>query len=307
MINDYISQALKEEMNLKTERCSPCGKGASGSVYTAECENGFKAAVKVSEYPKLMEEEYDSSKFLLEKSGIKIPKPYFFKKYNDGEKELGIFAMEYIDGVSADNIWFKFRGKKKRENYVSSILENLNQLQSVENEKFGNYKEAVYESWDDYYKPFAENILKFAEAKGAEKALSKEVLDVMETAFAQYEKIFDEKPQKAVLTHGDFWTPNIIVDKNTLTMKGLIDPFMVKWADRDYELFALKAGAGGAMGLYEEYKKRYGVSEKADVKTEFYALFSEMYWYSRLGKVSHPFLKLKANCLKKEMKKFGIV
>lgn len=307
MINDYISRALKEEMNLKTVRCSPCGKGASASVYTAECENGFKAAVKVSEYPKLMEEEYDSSKFLLEKSGIKIPKPYFFKKYNDGEKELGIFAMEYIDGVSADNIWFKFKGKKKRENYVSSILENLNQLQSVENEKFGNYKEAVYESWDDYYKPFAENILKFAETKGAEKALSKEVFDVMETAFAQYEKIFDEKTEKAVLTHGDFWTPNIIADKNNFTMKGLIDPFMVKWADSDYELFALKAGACGAMGLYEEYKKRYGVSEKADVKTEFYALFSEMYWYSRLGKVSHPFLKLKANCLKKEMKKFGIV
>lgn len=307
MINDYISRALKEEMNLKTVICSPCGKGASGSVYTAECENGFKAAVKVSEYPKLMEEEYDSSKFLLEKSGIKIPKPYFFKKYNDGAKELGVFAMEYIDGVSADNIWFKFRGKKKRENYVSSILENLNQLQSVENETFGNYKEAVYGSWDEYYEPFAENILKFAETKGAEKALSKEVLNVMETAFAQYEKIFDEKPEKAVLTHGDFWTPNIIVDKNALTMKGLIDPFMVKWADRDYELFALKAGAGGAMGLYEEYKKRYGVSEKADVKTEFYALFSEMYWYSRLGKVSHSFLKLKANCLKKEMKKFGII
>ena len=300
MTNDYISRALNEEMNLKTVRCSPCGKGASASVYTVECENGFKAAVKVSEYPKLMEEEYDSSKFLLEKSGIKIPKPYFFKKYNDGAKELGIFAMEYIDGVSADNIWFKFKGKKKRENYVSSILENLNQLQSVENEKFGNYKEAVYESWDDYYKPFAENILKFAETKGAEKALSKEVFDVMETAFAQYEKIFDEKPEKAVLTHGDFWTPNIIADKNNFTMKGLIDPFMVKWADSDYELFALKAGAGGAMGLYEEYKKRYGVSEKADVKTEFYALFSEMYWYSRLGKVSHPFLKLKANCLKKK-------
>ena len=302
---EWICRTVLAQTGSVPERCFPAGKGASGSVYRIELKDGRVLAVKRSAYEDLAREEYEGLTFLRAHSPLPSPEPYFLCPAEQ-EKPEWLIGMEWIDGISAENPLLRFHGREKRENYVRSILSALKRLQSVTNMRFGEIGGPLYDSWDAYYQPFALQQLEFARQSRREERLAPEVLEAMEMAFSCYGKIFAQEPRHAVLTHGDFWTPNMLMDPKTLELRAVLDPFRVKWADPDYELFALKVGAGARFHLYERYKERMGIGAEADVKTEFYALFSEIFWYSRLGSISHPFLKDKSRSLLREMKRRGI-
>lgn len=284
--------------------CTHAGSGASGSVYCVSLADGTRMAVKYSEHEPLARREWMDSRFLYDCSPLPVPEPYFFCSVA-GERPAWLFAMQYVDGISAENLRLRFRRREKRQNYTDSILDALEQLQQIKSDHYGEVGGILTDSWEAFYRPFAQEQLAFARETCSQDRLAPAVLDSMEYAFACYEQIFPE-PAAAVLTHGDFWTPNMLLDPESLQLKAVLDPYRVKWAAPAYELFALKVGVGARFGLYERYKARMMLDEITDLQTEFYALFSEVSWYAKLGSVSHPFLKAKAKSLRRELARFGL-
>lgn len=109
---------------------------------------------------------------------------------------------------------------------------------------------------------------------------------------------------KPTLTHGDYWVPNLLVDKKTLKFVGCVDPFNLMWAESEYEIFAMILYPH--LKLYNEYKKRVNVSKFVDLKARIYSLFSEVYWFELLGKGSFEFMTWVAKKIKKQFKKHNL-
>lgn len=301
-VENIIINSISKNLDFSVENISPLGKGASGSVYRVVCNNITKEiAVKISQHPELMQQEFEMLSFLKNNTSSKIPDVYFFDK----AEETAIIAMEYINGISGTDNAIKFSFKKKH--LAESIVDNLLVIQQTKNDKFGPYNNAVYDTWQEYYKTFAEEIYEFSLHKHSENELDATVIKAVKLSFENFDKIFYEKISPPTLIHGDYWLPNFIVDKKTMDLLSVVDPFNIMWADPEYELFAMTVGYGKKLRLYEIYKNKVNVSKHCDVKLEMYALYSELLWYKKLGTVTHSYLKFRAKRLLKEMKKHEII
>ncbi len=232
-----IKAAMHKRLGVSVAEISPIGKGASGSVYRVSCKAYPKEiAVKISSHPDLMRQEFEMLSFLKEKTESKIPKVYFFEE----SEGVGILAMEYISGISGADRSVKYSFRKKH--LAKSIVNNLLVIQRAHNDKFGTYNDATYDTWQDYYGAFCDEIYAFSKAKYAENALDEIVVKAVELSYRNFDKIFSERIFPPTLIHGDYWMPNFIVDKRTMELLSVVDPFNVMWADPEYELFALTAG-----------------------------------------------------------------
>ncbi len=297
-----IKESVKEKLGLTVSGVAPLGKGASGSVYRAICtEENKSLALKISNHPELMKQEYEMLSLLKEKTDSKIPEVYYF----DEKENQGIIAMEYIEGVSGTDRSLRFRYRKKH--LAESIVDNLIILQKAKGEKFGPYNNAAYDTWQEYYKEFADEIYAFSASKYAENALDSKVMKAVELSHKNFDRIFCEEIFPPTLIHGDYWMPNFIIDKKSMELLSAVDPFNVMWADPEYELFAMTVGFGEKLRLYDLYKSKVKVSKHCDMKKEMYALYSELLWYKKLGSIEHSYLKMRAERLIKEMKKAGII
>lgn len=301
-IENLIINSINKNLGFSVENISPLGKGASGSVYRVVCNDGTKTiAVKISHYPELMQQEFEMLSFLKNNTSSKIPEVYFF----DNVAETAIIAMEYINGISGIDKALKFSLKKKH--LAESIVDNLLVIQQTKNDKFGPYNNAVYDTWQEYYKSFATEIYEFSLLMHSENKLDYIVMKAVALSFENFDKIFCEKISPPTLIHGDYWLPNFIIDKKSMELLSVVDPFNIMWADPEYELFAMTVGYGKRLRLYEIYKSKVNVSTYCDVKLEMYALYSELLWYKKLEKVTHSYLKFRAKRLLKEMKKHKII
>lgn len=306
-IEKKIVEIVNSKLGAETKSINVIGTGAVGKVYKLVIDKEpYNVAIKFAENRYLMDEEVKNIEFIRSKIDIKLPKVYFTYKDNETE-DFNIICMQVFDGVSAGSINYTWKSNSSKIKLANQIVDNLLKLHSVKNDKFGAIDGEQFEDWFEYYKTFSENILKFAEKVKTEGKLSVYVYDTLKSAYNNYDKIFDEPIGEPTLMHGDYWVPNLIVDKKTLDLIGVVDPFNVQWADRDYDLFPLVVGAGIKLKLYEIYKEKAHISDKCDLKNEYYALFSEMYWYSIKGSISHNFLKYKSKLLRKQMKRFGLI
>ena len=301
-IDLLIKKSVEKHLELSVKSISRVGNGASGSVYRVICSGVHDViAVKVSEHSELMLQEYKMLSFLKEKTESKIPEVYFFDK----TENVAIIAMEYIDGVSGTDKSLKFR--LDRRHLAESIVDNLLVIQQVHNDKFGPYDNAIYDTWQEYYKTFADEIYEFSKLMHSEKNLDDIVMKAVELSYNNFDKIFCDSVSAPTLIHGDYWMPNFIIDKTSMKLLSVVDPFNIMWADPEYELFAMTVGFGKRMKLYEIYKSKVEVSRYCDMKLELYALYSELLWYKKLGVITHSYLKMRSKRLIKQMKKHNII
>lgn len=297
-----IKASVKDKLKLTVSVISRLGNGASGSVYRVSFPGEKKPmALKISDHPDLMRQEYEMLSFLKEKTESKIPEVYFF----DERENMGIIAMEYIDGISGIERSVKFSLRKKH--LAESIVDNLIVIQKAKGEKFGPFNNAIYDTWQEYYKKFAEEIYSFSVVKYEENALDISVMKAVEASYKNFDSIFCEEIYPPTLIHGDYWMPNFIINKKSMELLSVVDPFNVMWADPEYELFAMTVGCGEKLRLYELYKSKVKVSAHCDMKLEMYALYSELLWYKKLGSIEHSYLKMRAKRLMKEMKRARII
>lgn len=280
----------EKKLNCKVLKISPIGKGASGNVYKIRIDiEPYHIAVKTSNYPNLLFDEYNRIDFISSKVNCKLPKLYFVEKV-DGK---GFLGMELIDGVEASAKALFLKTNKKK--LANEIVDNLIKIHSVHNDKYGPVDKPIYDSWYDYYSEFARDIVEFTNKSNVSNTVKKAVNLSYEKL---YEIIGDDK-ENAVLIHGDYWLPNFIIDTKSMTLKGVIDPFNVMWAEPEYELFTLTVGYGRNLHLYDIYKSKVKTSKNCDIKVELYALFNELLWYKTLGKVGLGYLEYRSRRLLK--------
>lgn len=296
-----IKDAIQHNLCLSVNEISTLGNGASGCVYRVKCDDEKIMAVKTSGHPELMRQEFEMLAFLKKNTSSKIPDVYFF----DEADGTGIIAMEYINGISGTDKAIKYSLRKR--NLAQSIVNNLLIIQQAHNDKFGPYNNAVYDTWQEYYKLFADEIYDFSRQMYSENRLDNIVMKAVELSYNSFDRIFCEEIHTPTLIHGDYWMPNFIIDKKSMELLSVVDPFNVMWADPEYELFAMTVGFGKKLHLYEIYKSRVKVSAHCDIKLEMYALYSELLWYKKLGSITHSYLKMRSKRLIKEMKKYGII
>lgn len=297
-IQERVREIINEHLGFEACEIFPAGKGASGSVFRVRLDKEpFEIALKVSEHPELMKREFDMLAFLGEKTESKIPEVYFYTE-KDGK---AFIAMEFIEGISGDDKTLLFRPRKKQ--LAESIIDNLLVIQKAKNDKFGPFDNAVYDTWQEYYCQFADEIYDFCNEKSKSGELEDIVIEAVNLSYSNLDKIFQNTTGKPTLIHGDYWMPNFIIDKKKMELKAAIDPFNVMWAEPEYELFAMTVGFGEKLKLYELYKSKVEVSAFCDMKLEMYALYSELLWYKKLGTISHSYLVKRSKALIKEMKK----
>ena len=296
-----IKNSVKKNSENSVVNVSQLSNGASGSVYRVTYDNEHSIAVKISKHPELMKKEFDMLLLLKEKTESKIPEVYFF----DEVEGYGIIAMEYINGISGTDKALKFSFKKKH--LAESIVNNLITIQQAHNDKFGPFDNAVYDTWQEYYKQFADEIYVFSKQMHSENRLDDVVLNAVGLSYENFDKIFEDEIKPPTLIHGDYWMPNFIIDKKSKELLSVVDPFNVMWADPEYELFAITVGYGKKLRLYELYKSKVNVSKHCDIKLEMYALYSELLWYKKLGSITHSYLKMRSKRLIKQLKNKGII
>ena len=287
-----IMRLVEEKLNCKALEISSIGKGASGSVYKVILDTSPHCiAVKTSDYPQLMFEEYNRIEFISNKADCKLPKLYFVEEL-EGK---GFLGMELIEGVEASVKALLFKRNKKK--LANEIVDNLIKIHTVHNDKYGPIDNAVYNSWYEYYSEFAKEIVDFTNNSEASDRVKKAV----NLAYEKLYEIIGDDSGNATLAHGDYWLPNFIIDTKSMSLKGVIDPFNVMWTEPEYELFTLTVSYGTNLHLYDIYKSKVKTSKNCDIKVELYALFNELLWYKTLGKVGFGYLEFRSRRLLKQL------
>ena len=290
-MNTKIISLTEQTMNCKAVKVSLLGKGASASVYRVDLDSyPYCLAVKISDYPSLVIDEYNRIDFIQSRVDCKLPKLYFAEEI-DGK---GVLAMELIEGMQASRKSLMFRPNKKK--LANEIVDNLIKIHSVHNEKYGPIDKADYDTWYEYYSVFAKEIVDFTDNSDVPKIVKQAVNE----AYKKLDRII-ENSGEATLTHGDYWLPNFIVDTKTMSLSGVIDPFNVMWTEPEYELFTLTVGYGKNLHLYDIYKSKVKTSKNCDTKVEMYALFNELLWYKSLGKIGVGYLIYRSKRLLKAL------
>ena len=299
---EAIKNLIKSRLGVSVTKINICGKGASGSVYLVLCDKEpYRIAVKVSPHPELMKKEYEMLSLLKEKTESKVPELYFYEEKDN----KAYIAMEFIEGVSGTDKTLFFRPGRKH--LAESIIDNLLLIQKATNDKFGPVDNPVYNTWQEYYHEFADEIYFFTLQMHKENKLDDIVAEAVKLSYEKFDKIFCQTSGRPTLIHGDYWMPNFIIDKKKMELKAAVDPFNMMWAEPEYELFAMTVGFGKKLKLYEAYKSKVTVSPLCDLKTELYALYSELLWYKKLGTISHDYLRLRSKGLIKQMKLHSII
>ncbi|MGN0539510.1 MAG: fructosamine kinase family protein [Candidatus Fimenecus sp.] len=299
----YAKSVLQNKMDCKVKSISYIGGGSYGYVYICEIDKSpYKLIMKACRVDGMCEQEAHAITLLGEDSLIPMPKVLFISLSNE-EIPLDFICEEFVEGKNCLSPALTiFSSKKAKQEFADKITDAMGFWHSKTNDKFGLIDNAVFDTWLDYYKPFAFEILETARDFCNRNKLDKDILLVMEKAWDNFDYIFSEPVENAVLIHGDLNTMNIMADKH-LNPTAIIDPLESKWADREYDLFQLRNLNGEMFHLYETYKRKFPVSEKCDIKCAFYGLYNEIYCNIMAGSFNQFLIKPVVKRMKKELTK----
>ena len=302
----YAEAALTKSLACTVKSIRFIGGGSFGHVFEAEIDKApFCVVMKGLRADGLCEREADELRLLAENSAVRIPEVYFtFLKTH--EIPMDFIGMEKVGGTNCFTDFKKlFCSKKEKAAFAVSVCEAAHNWHLQTNDKFGLIGTASADTWLEYYRPFAEEILKEARSMYKHRRLGRHAMQAMELGWKHFNVIFSEQVAHACLIHGDLNVMNIMSD-DRLHLTAVIDPLESKWADPEYELFQMRNLTGNLFHLYETYKSKYHVSEKCDVKTAFYALYHEVYTYIITGSRIHYYLPQMVKRFNKEMRRAGL-
>lgn len=276
-----ISEVVKDVYGNAPNSVKFLGGGSFGRAFKVNVD-GNTLVVKAFLRDGMCEKEAAELKILREYCPAKIPEVYFVRLKKDGA-QVECFGMELIEGHdSFTNFALLFKPREQKQRFANAVCDALIQLHSHTSPKFGDILDPQCDSWQDYYFPYAQNIMRSAEKLYAEGRLKKYIYDTAKALWANFDYIFGDEVKEACLIHGDVNVMNIMT-KKPFEFVGFIDPLDSIYADREYELYQLFNLTGNAFKLYETYKSKYPVSPKCDLKCAFYALFQELNCYLRNG------------------------
>ncbi len=302
----FAKAVLEKERGCAVKAIRFIGGGSFGFVYAADTDQPpFTVIMKGFRCAGLCEREAEELRRLARDSLVKIPEVYFTFS-SSPEIPVDFLCMEKVEGTNCFTDLSKLLcpGQKKSA-FADAVTAAARHWHEQTNEKFGLIGNAVYDTWPDFYKPFAQEILEEARRMAAAGRLGKRALADMERGWAKFDVIFSEPVERACLIHGDLNVMNIMADRS-LRLTAVIDPLESKWADPEYELFQMRNLTGDLFGLYATYKQKYPVSQYCDVKTAFYALYHEVYTYILTGSRIHWYLPQMVRRFERDMRRAGL-
>lgn len=303
---NYAVRLLVQALSCQVRDIKFIGGGSFGYVYLASIDKApGKVILKACRAEGMCEREAMELTVLGQNSRIKIPKVYFTHLASN-KIPMDFICMEFVEGKNCfTNFSYLFKSRKVKQAFADQVTSAMRVWHETENDKFGPLGNAMFDTWLDYYKPFAEDILATARQLHTNGRLETRVLDAMERAWRAFDVIFSEPVPKAGLIHGDLNVMNIMADKD-LHPVAFIDPLESRWADIEYDLFQLRNLTGDRFKLYETYKAKYPVSHNCDLKVSFYALYHEVYCYILSGHKTNMLLMPLVKRMNKMLKKAGL-
>lgn len=302
----FAKVVLEREWACQVKDIRFLGGGSFGFVYAAAIDRAPGTVVmKGFRCAGLCSREASELRLLGQTSAVKVPSVYFTADETP-DIPIDFLCMEMVDGTNCFTDVFKLLcSRREKQRFADDVTTALHRWHTQTNDKFGLIGNAVYDSWLDFYRPFAADILDEAQRMHKVGRLESRAMRAMERGWANFDKIFAEPVPQACLIHGDLNVMNIMTDKK-LHLTAIIDPLESKWADPEYELFQLRNLTGNCFKLYETYKRKYPVSENCDVKTAFYALYHEVYTYILTGSRIHWYLPQMVRRFHQDLRRAGL-
>lgn len=286
----------------------PVGKGGFGSVYEVLSQSGTVQIWKAYQVTDTMLAEAQALRELRKASPLPIPEVYHIHTA-DEQYPVDLIAMEKISGRNAAGVRLPW-SKNKRERFRDILIDSVGAMHRYPcGTRYGLIGDSKkFDSWKAFYQDFYLYVVEHAKDFCANAdSQSRKIYYLLQKGLDNLDFILSEPVSKPSLVHGDIWLPNVMVDPNTFTPTGIIDPLHAMWGDNEYDLFPLSAPVKTSLKLYQTYKSRFQTSEKVDLKIALYALVSEVRCnirsQNRTGKMYYSFLIRR---LEKQFKRYGI-
>ena len=293
---NYAAKAFEEYSNKNAVKVKCLGGGSFGSAYKVNARDGESVVIKFMRADKMMEKEVFDLDLIGKNCPLEMPK-VLFSRSKDNKIPVDCYGMTVMQGKPLLSSLCAFlSSERKRRAIGEKIVDALHEIHGVKNAKFGDTLNPDCDTWLDYYKPFAKQVLDKAVEFEKKGELSKEIIDTMKTAWQKFDIIFEEKVEDACLIHGDLNIMNILKCGDKISF---IDPLNSMYADREYDLFQFDNLYGKRFFLSQIYRKKYGESRRCDDKLAFYGLWNELFCVIKAGTLI-PFIM---NPLVKNMKK----
>ena len=279
---EYARIVVRQKLGKPAVKVSYMGGGSFGCAVSVQCDDGQKLVVKFLRAKDMMAKEAHDLKLLAEYSTVRLP-AVLFTRHRDENIPVDCYGMEQIEGkTSLFALGMLLISKKRRKEFADKVTTALHAIHSCKNNKFGDTMNADCDSWLDYYRPFAAEVLRKAEEYFKAGKLEEKIIFAMRAAWKKFDIIFSEEVKDACLIHGDLNVGNIMVGKG-YKITGFIDPLNSAYADREYDLFQFDNLTGKRFFLRETYIKKYGASRYCMQKLAFYGLWNEVYCYIKSG------------------------
>lgn len=292
----YATCAYEEYAKKRAAKVRCLGGGSFGIAYKVISEDGESIVVKFMRADNMMQKEVFDLRLLRKSCPLEMPK-VLFSRDKDDKIPVDCYGMTVMQGKPLlSSLCSLLSSERKRRAIGEKIVDALHEIHGVKNAKFGDTLNPDCDTWLEYYKPFAKQVLDKAVEFEKKGELSKEIINTMKTAWQKFDIIFEEKVEDACLIHGDLNIMNILKCGDKISF---IDPLNSMYADREYDLFQFDNLYGKRFFLSQIYRKKYGESRRCDDKLAFYGLWNEVFCVIKAGTLI-PFIM---NPLVKNMKK----
>ena len=274
--------AVRECLDAKAVKVKYLGGGSFGRAAEVRLEDGRAIVVKFLRAANMLEKETHDLGLLARCCSAKVP-GVLFARSGGGDIPVDCYGMEKIPGKTAlFALGMLLLSRRRRQRFADEVTAALHSVHLHTSDKFGDTLHPDCNSWTDFYKPFAAEVMRVAEEYFARGRLSGKVIEAMRAAWAKFDVIFSEEPERACLIHGDLNVGNIMVGRG-YRLTGFIDPLNSMYADVEYDLFQFDNLTGKRFYLRETYIEKYGASRCCMQKLAFYGLWNEVYCYIKSG------------------------
>ncbi len=258
------------------------GGGFYGRVFLVKMKKEpFSAVVKLYLFDGFAENEALQIETLSRHSKLKMPEVYGVYKAEETGLPHDAFIMEFLDGVNAGWLDVSALSSDAKTTICENIVDNLISIHDTVNPwGFGElYQKEFFPTWQEFYRPKAKRIVEKARYLKSINQISDYVMEVFESSFECFERIFYLPITEARLIHGDYNTWNIMLNNKRTRAEYVIDPFGCCYGDSEYDLYQLDNANGKEYGLLKRYAEKVTLSENFIQKRYFYELYSEIGHY----------------------------
>ncbi len=284
-MQDAISKAIFYFYHVLPEKTSHLGGGFYGQVFLVVLPGDRSIVAKLYRFAGLAAKEAMQLNMLAAHSQLRVPRVFGVVEAGQSQGACDVLLMEYLEGINAGDQDVSAISEKDRGRICDQIVDNLLCLHNtVHPEGFGPLDGKIfYTSWEDYYYPKAQSIVKKAYALYEKGQLTKEILDIFDRSICSFDEIFSCPVKEASLIHGDYNAWNILLARDKSHAEAMIDPYGCCWGDREYDLYQLDNANGKAWGLLKRYAEKYPLSPNFAGKRAFYELYTEISHYYDSG------------------------